>query len=103
MKVVKTGTVTKPPAMSDWTASVTCEKKDKPDTNGCGAILEVKATDLIMMYWKGSHFDHHYAAVKCLCCNKYNKAKELPYALWEKFNTAERRAKAIFDGFSDRS
>lgn len=102
MKVVKSGMVPKPLILSAWKASITCEKKDTPDSKGCGAILEVEAKDLIMMYWKGSHFDHHYAAVKCPCCDKYNRVKEFPDALWQKFSTAERRAKAIFDGFSDR-
>ena len=80
---------------------VRCEKFDNYDTSGCGAILEVKESDLVLRYWQGSHFNHYYAAVKCPCCGKYTKIK-VPSTVFERIDTAENRKKAVFDGFSDR-
>ncbi len=97
MKVLKEGSVEAP---KKWKAKVMCGKKDRYDKKGCGAVLGVTAKDLVMMYWEGTHFCHHYAAIKCPRCGKHNRV-ELPALVWEKFNTDEHRRKAIFDGFSD--
>lgn len=99
MKVVSKGAVDS----ENWKASVICHKRDKPDREGCGAVLEVTKADLEMLFWRGSHFPHYYAAVKCPMCGKHNVPKNIPKPVWEKFNTDKNRIKAVFDGFSDAS
>lgn len=98
VEVVKNGKVGNPDA---YKTEVKCEKKDKFDKDGCGAVLAVTAQDLIMMYWHGTHFRHNYTAVRCPQCGKYNRVRDVPPLVWEKFNTVKNREKAIFDGFSE--
>jgi len=99
MEIVKDGNIGNP---DDWKAEVKCDKNDKYDKDGCGAVLSIAAADLVMMYWYGSHFLHFYTAVRCPQCGKYNEVK-VPNLVWEKFNTAKNQNKAIFDGFSDEA
>ena len=98
MEVVKDGKVGNP---DNWKIEVVCEKKDKFDKDGCGAILAVTAEDLVMMYWHGTHFRHYYSGIMCSQCGKYNKVRDVPRPVWIKFSTAENKDKAIFDGFSE--
>lgn len=97
MDIVKDGKIGSP---DNWQAEISCEKKDKLDKSGCGAVLSVTVKDLLMMYWHGTHFRHDYPAVRCPQCGKYNRA-EVPDLVWERFNTAKNRKKGIFDGFSE--
>jgi len=101
MRLVKCGHVPKSLTWDAWKARVTCKKQDKYDSKGCEAVLEITVGDLVMLYWKGTHFTHYYAAVKCPCCGKHN-AVELSDTIWKRFNVYANRRKAIFDGFSDR-
>ena len=100
MQIVKDGEVGNP---DKWKAEVTCEKKDKFDTNGCSAVLSIILKDMIMMYFEGTHFRHYYTAIKCPRCGKYNRVKDVPVPVLKKFgyDTARRRKSAIFDGFSE--
>lgn len=98
MKIVTDGQLGDP---AKWTTTVKCGKKDPPDTKGCGAEMEITATDLILMYWEGTHFTHHYAAVRCPQCGKYNRVKDVPEPIYDKLDTARNRRKAVFDGFSE--
>lgn len=100
MRVISERNVVRP---EDWIATVLCEAKDQHDPAGCGTQLEVTAKDLKLLYWKGSHFNHYYTAVKCPQCGKYNREKNVPDPIYKKMTSTERkRSKAIFDGFSDR-
>jgi hypothetical protein len=98
MEVLKEGQV---PAPELWCEEVVCGAKDKHDQEGCGAVLKVAVSDLILRYWKGSHFNHYYTAVQCPRCLKYNRVHP-PKAVWLPLHTEENKAKASFDGFSDR-
>jgi len=95
MKVLKTGSV---PAENGWNASITCEKKDKVDGNGCSAILNVKVKDLLHYFWRGTHFAHSYPAIKCPLCGKINRVENVPVPVKEKLF----KKSATFDGFEDR-
>ncbi len=98
VEVVKDGKVGN---LDDWKVEVVCRKKDRFDKKGCGAVLVVNGQDLVMMYWHGTHFRHNYTAIKCSQCGKYNRVRDVPKPVWEKFNTTENRENAIFDGFND--
>lgn len=102
MEVIKEGSVPESVAWGMWKKEVTCEKKDKPDTNGCGAILRISAGDLCMMYWKGTHSHKYYTATRCPRCLKFNRVFDVPANVLEKVNTPRTRKHAIFDGFGDR-
>lgn len=105
MKVAKEGNV---PDAKDWEIVTLCSKKDKYDTEGCGAKLEeIREQDLVLMYFKGSHVNHYYSAVRCPRCGKYNRVgntpeTKLPQTIWERLDTDKNERAAIFDGFSDR-
>jgi phage FluMu protein Com len=89
-----------------WKATVRCAKRDKQDRKGCGTVVQVTQKDLIMLFWRGSHYPHYYLGVQCPTCGKYNVTKDkddVPEWIWKKFNTARGKKKAIFDGFSDAS
>ena len=97
MKVIKKGKVEE---RKNW-KKVTCQKDDKYDKEeGCGAILSVTVKDLVMMFFRGTHYRHYYTAIKCPQCGKHNRVM-LPDSIWRKLNTEENRSKALFDGFSD--
>ncbi len=99
MRVIKNG---KNGDLKDWKVKVICKKSDQYDPDeGCGAELEVTESDLFLMYWEGSFFIHHYAAVKCPQCGHCFGVKDVPDPIWQRLNTAKNRRKAIFDGFSD--
>ncbi len=99
MEVIKDGSIG---PIENWSTEVTCEKQDKFDKKEhCGAILKVGMKDLILMYWEGTHFTHHYTGMKCPQCGKYNAVKHVPDSIWKKLNTAKARSKAVFDGFSE--
>ena len=98
MKVIKDGKIGNP---DNWQTKIVCEKKDRLDSEVCGAELEVTEKDLVMMYWHGTHFKHCYTAAKCPQCGKYNRVEEVPQPIWERFNTTRRRELAIFDGFTE--
>ena len=96
MKVLKEGSVAE-----IWTAEVTCAKSDKLDKEeSCGAVLEVFEEDLVVRYWKGTHFTHHYAAIKCPRCGKYTAVKNVPISVRERVLVAKKK-NATFDGFSE--
>lgn len=40
MEVLKDGIIGNP---NNWKTEVICEKKDKPDKDGCGAVLSITA------------------------------------------------------------
>ena len=100
VKVVETGRI---PLSKDWTTRVTCKQhsRSKKEGAGCGAVLEVGASDLMLMFWRGTHFAHYYAAVRCPCCGKYNFVHNAPKPIWEKLNTPENQQKAIPDGHDE--
>jgi hypothetical protein len=100
MKVIKNGSAA-PDGLENWNTEVTCAKRDKFDSKGCGAVLEVTEEDLILMYWHGTHSAHHYSGMKCPQCGKYNAVENLPDPIWNRLNTKKRRAKSVFDGFSE--
>lgn len=99
MKVIKPGNIGD--LDNSWETEVVCEKKDRVDQIGCGAVLSITAQDLLMMHFFGAIFCHYYSAVRCPQCGKYNRVKT-PDLVWEKFNTAANQKKSIFDGFDDR-
>lgn len=100
MKILKDGKMGNP---EHWKTKVICHKKDKYDKDGCEAEMEVTATDLVLMYWHGTHWPHYYVAVKCPQCGKYTPPGKgnVPEPIFEKINTLENQNMAIFDGFSD--
>lgn len=100
MKVIKDGKIGK---LEDWKSKITCCKQVSSidDLDGCGALLEITTKDLVLMKWYGTHFCHHYSAVRCSQCGNYNAVKDLPQPLWEALNTDENRAKAIFNGHDE--
>lgn len=96
MEVLKQGSAPLPEA---WSTTLTCSKADEHDQkDGCGAELKVGRDDLVLMYFRGSHFRHYYTAVLCPCCNKYNRVHP-PETVWKPLHTPENKEKAIFDGF----
>jgi hypothetical protein len=99
MKVLVDGSVGDPEV---WREAVTCHKQSKRD-GGCGAVFEAGPKDLVVMYWKGTLFNHYYLAVQCPQCGKYNAVYGVPEHIWEEVNNPENRKNAIFDGFSARS
>jgi len=98
MKILKSGSFKDP---EKWRATVTCMKKDKFDTSGCRAKMEIDMRDLFLMYWEGTHFQHHYTAVRCPQCGKYNRVRNVPDYVLEKVWTCEAKRAAVFDGFSE--
>ena len=84
-----------------WSKEVTCGKQDKLDENGCGAVFEVVLEDLVWAYWHGTHFRHHYPAIRCPECGKLNQARDVSDALLAKLAEIKPKADAEFDGFSD--
>lgn len=96
MEVVKEGSV---PEVVDWNNEIVCEKKDKHDTDGCGAVLKITADDLCVMYWKGTHSHKYYTAMRCPRCRKFNRVLNVPANVLEKVSTPRARKYAIFDGF----
>lgn len=83
----------------DWKMEVRCEKIDEHDSKskGCNALPEVEEKDLVLRYWEGTHFTHHYAAVKCPCCGKYIRV-DVPDSAWERINTSRNRRKSTSNG-----
>jgi hypothetical protein len=94
MELVKDGTYGKP---EDWKAEVTCKKFDAYDRKGCGAEYIIDATDLVLRYFRGTHFVHYYSAVQCEQCEKYTRVHDVPVKILRGLS----RATATFDGFSD--
>lgn len=86
---------------ANWKAEIACEKKDKFDKDGCGAVLRVTAKDLIMMYWKGTRVRRYYTSISCPQCGKHNRTGGVPHPVWKKFATNENIKNAIFDEFSE--
>lgn len=95
MELVKDGIYARP---EEWRASVVCEKFDQYDQEGCGAEYIIDATDLVLRYFRGTHFEHHYTAMQCGQCEKYNRVKDVPVGILRSLS----RATATFDGFEDR-
>ncbi|QQG45962.1 MAG: hypothetical protein HYY55_03200 [Candidatus Niyogibacteria bacterium] len=99
VKVKKEGSV--PLVPLDWKAEVKCKRDDKYDkSEPCGAVLEVTTKDLVLRHYRGAFLTHHYPAVRCSCCGKYNRVA-VPDNVWKRINTAKNRKKSSFDGFSD--
>lgn len=67
MKIDKLGT--KDP--NAWKKAV-CHKRDKYDSDGCKAELSLEYNDLIVLFWKGSHFPHFYSGYICPACDGKN-------------------------------
>lgn len=97
MKILKEGIV---PAPEIWSEEVTCRAKDKHDSEGCGAVLKITTTDLVLRYWKGAYFTHYYTAIQCPRCLKFNRVFP-PETVWRLLHSNENKARATFDGFSD--
>ncbi|HVY73060.1 MAG TPA: hypothetical protein VG984_03380 [Candidatus Paceibacterota bacterium] len=98
MEIVKEGSVP-PPEL--WTTTLTCSKDDEHDKKqGCGTQLKAGPPDLVLMYFRGTHFHHYYTAVQCPRCMKYNRVCP-PEVVWRPVHTPENKANAIFDGFQD--
>ena len=98
MEIVKEGSI---PSPELWCEEVTCNAKDKHDKEGCGAVLKITATDLVLAYWEGTHFNHYYTAIKCTRCLKYNRVSP-PETVWGPLHMHDNKRNAVFDGFSDR-
>ena len=94
MEVLKDGTQERP---EDWKKTVSCEKFDKYDREGCGAEYSIDATDLVLRYFRGTHFQHFYTAIQCEQCEKFTRVYDVP----SKIVKGLSRAAATFDGFSD--
>ncbi len=98
MEILQEGTV---PAPELWHEEVTCKADDKHDTEEkCGAVLKITAADLVLRYYKGSHFNHYYTAIRCPRCLKWSRVFP-PEVVWRPLHSDENRAKAMFDGFGD--
>lgn len=101
MKVITQGGV---PSAENWSAQIICKKEEpmkgahgtRPG-GGCEAVLEVTKDDLVLMSSHGTHFLHHYSAVRCPNCGKYT-AVDIPDPMWEELRKTK---KAIPDGFDD--
>jgi len=90
-------------SLKEWRVDKTCESDDEHDKRTpCGAVLSVKAKDLSLRYWKGSHFNHFYTVVRCPLCGKVNRVRNVPDLVVEKTRTPRNMEQAEFDGFSDR-
>jgi len=98
MKVVKEGNT---PSLRKWKVIVKCSGCGTDRGKGCGAELEVKFKDLVMMHWYGTHFPHYYIAVKCPMCFKFTSVETLD-SIWEKFNTEKNRKNSVFSGVDGR-
>lgn len=102
MKVVKDGKYGEELKIdpATWQATASCLKTDEYDKEGCGAEMEVAFKDLVLMYWRGTHFRHYYIAIRCPQCEKYNKII-VPVPIWNKIFSDDNKKMAIFDGFAD--
>lgn len=99
MEVIKHGNSESP---EEWQSNLTCAKFDKYDREGCGAELQIEADDLVLRYFRGSHFIHYYTAIQCPECRKFTRVYELPERVLEYVQTPENKEAATFDGFEDR-
>jgi len=93
MELIKDGTYAHP---EEWRVNTTCEKFDKYDQEGCGAEYTIDATDLVLRYFRGTHFAHYYTAIQCEQCDKYTRVRDVPLTVLRGLS----RATATFDGFS---
>ncbi len=87
--------------VEDWRADVTCEQFDQYDREGCGAVLSINAEDLVLRYFKGTHFRHDYTAIQCPECDKHTRVRGVPRSVLKLVRTEEAIAAATFDGFQD--
>ena len=87
--------------IKDWRQNIACVKFDKYDTEGCGAEYSIETDDLVLRYFKGTHFRHYYTAIRCLECNKYTRVHDIPSPILSRVLTPANKAKATFDGFED--
>ncbi len=94
MERIKDGQYGQP---DEWQANAICEKFDKYDQEGCGAEYSIDAADLVLRYFRGTHFEHYYTAIQCEQCEKYTRVRDVPPKILRGLN----RATATFDGFSD--
>ncbi len=85
----------------EWKQNATCEKFDRYDTEGCGAEYSVEAGDLVLRYFKGTHFRHYYTAIRCLECNKHTRVHNVPPPILSQVLTPDNKKGATFDGFED--
>ena len=69
--------------------------------NDRGAKLEVEESDLVLLYWEGTHFTHHYCGVRCPQCGHVSAVRRVPESVWQRVNTPANRRRATFDGFSE--
>lgn len=98
MEVLQSGIYGSP---EEWNQVVVCQKFDEYDSDGCGAELSIAADDLVLRYFRGTHFKHHYTAICCPECAKYNRVLDVPKPVLQLVYTDENYAAATFDGFKD--
>lgn len=104
MKIIKEGNkrYVKSVSVKRWKAVVRCRKTNKHDTEKpCGAELEIRAKDLLLMYWWGTHFAHYYAAFACSLCKKITGV-DVPEAIFDDLCKRKKRS-ARHDGFDVRN
>lgn len=85
------------PRPEEWQTNVTCEKFDQYDQEGCDAEYSIDATDLVLRYFRGTHFKHYYVAMQCEQCDKYTRVRDIPPTVLRGLS----QATATFDGFSE--
>ncbi len=98
MEVIEHGSM---PVAEEWREDIICQKFDEYDTVGCDAELRIEASDLVLRYFKGTHFRHYYTAIQCPECNKFTRVQNIPSTILEVAYTGEKRTAATFDGFED--
>jgi hypothetical protein len=69
-------------SVDGWKRKVICRTKKKDLTYGCGAELEIKADDLISVYWHEGRFFWKAVvdgiAFRCPECGQYNVLDQIP-------------------------
>jgi hypothetical protein len=98
MEVLQDGKYGSPEA---WAAVIACEKFDQHDVEGCGAELQIEASDLVLRFFEGTHFRHYYTAARCPQCDKYTRVKDVPGPILRQVKNPKAEASASFDGFSE--
>jgi hypothetical protein len=97
MKIIKA-----PKAASDaWKEQRCVKKANYLGQNGCGAVLALEESDVVVMLYYGTHFAHNYAGFKCPVCGKYGAVNGIPDPIWQRVYKVKKRSQ-VFDGFDDR-
>jgi hypothetical protein len=86
----------------NWKAVAVCVRDDKYDeAKPCGAEIEFTVKDLVVRYYKGTHFRHYYIAIVCPRCNKHVRIFSAPMVVYKAARSEENDKKATWDGFAD--